>query len=111
MVKDNFETTATQVKLSTLCSKNVELSFTGDRISSDGGLLLLREVEKNVNIIGNISNCVSDNRDQRYIHHTIEELISQRVYQIAAGYEDCNDCDDLRKDMVLKTCVGRLPQS
>ena len=91
--------------------KNVELSFTGDRISSDGGLLLLREVNRQIGLIERISDCISDNRDQRYINHSIEELVSQRAYQIAAGYEDCNDSNELRQDQILKTCVGRLPQT
>lgn len=91
--------------------KKVELSFTGDRISSDGGLLLLREVNRQIGLIERISDCISDNRDQRYIDHSIEELVSQRAYQIAAGYEDCNDSNELRQDQILKTCVGRLPQT
>lgn len=91
--------------------KNIELSFTGDRISSDGGLLLLREVNRQLGLTGKVSNCITDERDGRYIDHTIEELITQRVFQIAAGYEDCNDCNDMREDMILKTCVGRLPQT
>ena len=91
--------------------KNVELSFTGDHISSDGGLLLLRVVENQLGLIDSISNCITDNRDQRYIDHTVKEILIQRVFQIAAGYEDCNDCDDLRDDMIFKTCAGRLPQS
>jgi len=91
--------------------KNIELSFTGDRISSDGGLLLLREINRQLGLTDKISNCISDKRDNRYIDHTVEELITQRVFQIAAGYEDCNDCNDMREDMILKTCVGRLPQT
>jgi len=91
--------------------KNVELSFSGERISSDGGPLLVREVNRQIGLIEQISNCITDNRDQRYIDHTIEELVSQRAYQIAAGYEDCNDSDELRHDQIFKTCVGRLPQT
>lgn len=111
MIKNNSETTATQFELFPLGNKNIELSYTGDRISSDGGLLLLREVENQIGLIKEISNCITDARDQRYIDHTIEELVTQRVFQIAAGYEDCNDSNDLREDMIFKTCVGRLPQS
>ncbi len=58
-----------------------------------------------------ISHCITDTRDSRYIDHSIRELITQHVFQIAAGYEDCNDCNDLRGDMVFKTCAGRLPQT
>ena len=87
------------------------MSYTGEQISSDGGLLLLREVENQIRLIDGISSCITDTRDSRYIDHSITELITQRVFQIAAGYEDCNDCNDLRGDMVFKTCAGRLPQS
>lgn len=99
------------LKLFPVEHKNIELSFTGDQISSDGGLLLLGEVNRQLGLTSKISDCISDKRDSRYIDHTIEELITQRVFQIAAGYEDCNDCNDMRNDMILKTCVGRLPQS
>ncbi|MBI9064396.1 MAG: transposase [Marinilabiliaceae bacterium] len=67
-------------------------------------------MENQLGLIHRISNCIKDERDQRYIDHAIEEMLTQRVFQIAAGYEDCNDCNDLRSDSILKTCVGRLPQ-
>ena len=92
-------------------NKKVELSFSGERISSDGGLLLLREVENQLGILERISFCITDVRDSRYIDHTLKEMITQRVFQIAAGYEDCNDCNDLRSDMVMKACANRLPQT
>ena len=111
MIKNYSETTPIVHELFPVSNKQIELSFTGDDISSDGGLLLLREVEKQTGLINRISNCITDNRDQRYVDHTIREMLTQRVFQIAAGYEDCNDCDDLRDDMIFKTCAGRLPQT
>ena len=108
MIKNNFENTSPILNLFLVSDKKVELTFSGGRISSDGGLLLLRGVENQLGIIDAISKCISDQRDHRYIDHTIKELVTQRVFQIAAGYEDCNDCNDLREDMILKTCVGRL---
>ena len=111
MLKNNFQSTPQNLDLFPISNKPVALSFTGDQISSDGGLLLLREVESQLGLIDRISSCVTDDRDQRYIDHTIKEMLIQRVFQIAAGYEDCNDCDDLRNDMVFKMCAGRLPQS
>ena len=111
MLKNNFKSTPQNLDLFPISDKPVALSFTGDQISSDGGLLLLREVESQLGLIDRISSCVTDDRDQRYIDHTIKEMLTQRVFQIAAGYEDCNDCDDLRDDMVFKMCAGRLPQS
>lgn len=91
--------------------KPVELSYTADKISNDGGLLLLRELEGHLGLINKVSQCITDGRDQRYIDHTVKEMLTQRVFQIAAGYEDGNDCNDLRGDAVIKTCAGRLPQS
>ena len=92
-------------------NKKVELSFTGKDISSDGGLLLLKEVENQIGVISSLTDCITDDRDTRYTQHSINELLSQRIYQIAAGYEDANDCNDLRKDSILKICAGKLPES
>ena len=111
MIKNNFHSETQNLELFPLSDKKVELSFTGETISSDGGLLLLREVDNQLDLIGSMADCIQDHRDQRYISHTKKELLTQRVFQIAAGYEDCNDCNDLRSDTILKTCVGRLPQS
>ena len=111
MLKNIPETSPIIHQLFPVSDKQVELSFSGDQISSDGGLLLLREVENQLGLIDRISSCITDDRDQRYTDHTIKEMLTQRVFQIAAGYEDCNDCDDLRDDMVFKMCAERLPQS
>lgn len=111
MIRNNFESSQQNLDLFPISGKHIELSFTGEQISSDGGLLLVREVENQLGLIDRISNCITDNRDQRYTDHTIKEMLTQRVFQIAAGYEDCNDCDNLRDDMIFKTCAGRLPQS
>ena len=104
-------TTPLRFDLFPIVDKSVELSFTGEQISSDGGLLLLREVENQIGLIDRISNCITDNRDQRCTDHSLKEMLLQRVFQIAAGYEDGNDCNDLRNDMVFKMYAGRLPQS
>jgi hypothetical protein len=111
MINKKYETSATETSLFPVKGKNIDLNFTGDRISSDGGLLLLRELDGQLDLLSSASNCINDIRDQRYIDHSVKELLAQRVYQIAAGYEDCNDCDDLRGDMIFKLCAGRLPQS
>ncbi len=98
-------------RLSAIRNKNIELSYTGKDISSDGGLLLLKELENQIGIISGMSKCINDGRDQRYISHSLEQLLSQRIYQIAAGYEDANDCDELRSDSILKICSDQLPIS
>ncbi|HEY5393318.1 MAG TPA: IS1380 family transposase [Hanamia sp.] len=95
--------------ISPVKNKEVALSFTGSDISSDGGLLLLKECEGQVGIIKSLTNCLADQRHPSYIHHSLEQMITQRVFQIAAGYEDADDCDSLRTDDIFKLCSGKLP--
>jgi len=92
-------------------NREVELSYSGKDISSDGGVLLLKEVENQNKLIEGITDCISDRRNQCYVQHSIYQLLSQRIYQIAAGYEDANDCNDLRNDSIFKICSGQLPVS
>jgi len=91
--------------------KSVIAEFTAEKISSDGGLLILREVENQIGIIQSIANCITDNRHPSYVEHPLYELLAQRVYQISAGYEDANDCNYLKDDPILKMCVGQLPET
>jgi len=111
MISKITENFTPRLDLFPIQGKTIELAFNGERISSDGGLLLLREIDKELNLLSSASNCILDGRDERYIDYSVKELLVQRVFQIAAGYEDCNDCNDLREDMILKICAGRLPQS
>ena len=96
MINENTENFPNELILFPIKGKNIDLSFSGDRLSSDGGLLLLRELDNQLNLLSSASNCILDGRDQRYIDYSVKELLTQRVFQIAAGYEDCNDCNDLR---------------
>ena len=91
--------------------RDVVGAFDGGAISSDGGGLLLREVEFRCSIIGRFSECFTDHRDPGLIEHTVGELLAQRVYGIALGYEDLNDHDDLRFDPLLATLVGKSDPS
>lgn len=97
----------TLFNLSNFGSKKVEVRFTGEQISTDGGLLFLKEVDKNIGLIDSIAACLEDNRHQSYVKHNIKSLLSQRIIQIAAGYEDANDCNELRNDGVLKICCEK----
>jgi hypothetical protein len=89
----------------------MEGRFDAGDISSDGGLMLLARVEAKLGLLRELSNCLTDTRQSSKVVHQLRELLTQRVYQILGGYEDCNDADDLRHDPVLKLCVGRLPDS
>ncbi len=92
-------------------NKRVEVSFTASEISSDGGLLLIKDIERQTGIIKALVSCIEDTRHQSYVDHSLEEIAAQRVYQIVAGYEDANDCNTLRDDTILKMSVGRLPMT
>lgn len=93
--------------LASFGKKKVEVVFNTEKISADGGLLFLREVNNNIGLTDRISACIEDNRHQGYIKHQVNTLINQRVMQIAAGYEDANDCNTLREDGVLKVCCDK----
>jgi hypothetical protein len=97
----------TLFNLSGLGNKKVEVKFTMEKTSNDGGLLLLREVENQIGLIGGLSNCINDERHHSYVKHSIKSMLSQRVMQIAAGYEDANDCNVLNNDEILKLCANQ----
>jgi hypothetical protein len=90
-----------------LGSRVVLADFDGGDITSDGGALLLRETEQLTGILRQFAACFTDHRNPDLIEHTVEELIAQRVYALALGYEDLNDHDDLRVDPLLATVVGK----
>jgi transcriptional regulator with XRE-family HTH domain len=91
--------------------KKVEADFEGGAVTSDGGALFLRVVETGIGVIRRLVDVVRDRRHASYIDHTMKDLISQRVYQIACGYEDANDANTLRLDPGFKTACERLTMS
>lgn len=114
MSKDNTSVSNRQVELelfplSQVQGKKVSASFSSPDLSSCGGLMLVREAEKECDIISRIASCIKDERCQHLVEHSYEEMVRQRVYQIASGFEDCDDCDRLRDDSIMKMCAGRLP--
>jgi Transposase DDE domain group 1 len=97
--------------LPAICRKKVTIAFDGGRLSSDGGVLLLRGVEQHLGVAARVAGCLRDRRDPDRIDHEIAEMLRLRMFLIAAGYEDADDCDALRTDPVFKMAVGRLPES
>jgi hypothetical protein len=91
--------------------RKVRAQFDGGAISSDGGGLLLGQVERCTGILRQFAACFTDHRDPDLIEHTLEQLIAQRVYGLALGYEDLNDHDELRYDPLLATLVGKANPS
>ena len=89
--------------------KPLDVNFSGLDLSSDAGLLLVRQAEQRTKICEGVAECLEDNRAPSKIKHTIGQLVSQRVYQIAGGYEDANDSNYLRHDPILKIACERVP--
>lgn len=88
-------------------SRRVEAGFTAGQVSSDGGALLLREVEGRINLVGRLAGCFTDKRNPERIEHTVAEMLGQRIYGLALGYEDLNDHEQLRSDPLLALLSGK----
>jgi hypothetical protein len=95
--------------LSPVCGRPIVARFDSPHMSSDGGLLALREVELRLGIAHRLAACISDPRAPGRVLHGIDEIIRTRMLMIAAGYEDGNDADTLRADPMFKLAMGRLP--
>lgn len=87
--------------------RKVEAKFNGGDITSDGGVMLLREVDKKLNLIARVANTFKDPRCKSKVRHELLPMLRQRIYGIALGYEDLNDHDTLRKDKAIQTAVER----
>ena len=99
--------TVEQLELHALGRRSVTGRFDGGRISSDGGGVLLREVDLRTGVTARVSRCFVDYRNRASIEHGVDELVAQRIYAIALGYEDLNDHDALRDDALLSVLVGK----
>src|ERR1041384_52839 len=100
---------AAQVEFPFLGARKIRAVFDAKPISSDGGAVLLRQVDRRIGLLDALSATLPDPRDRRYVEHPLVELLRQRVYGIALGYEDCNDATTLRRDPVLKACCDLDP--
>ena len=100
-----------QLNFGFLHRKQVVGEFDGGSLSSDGGLMLVSAADRELGLTQALSRLIPDDRDQTKVIHGLDEMLAQRVYQIACSYEDCNDADDMRRDPVLKTSIGRLPET
>jgi hypothetical protein len=97
--------------LSPVGGKPVQVAFDGGRLTSDGGVLVLAEIERRLGIAERLAGCLKDPRTPERVQHGLAEMIRFRALLIAAGYEDANDCDALRADPAFKMAVGRLPET
>lgn len=90
-----------------LGSRKVVADFTGGQVSSDGGFLLLQQVDRGLGISRMLAGCFSDDRNAGLVEHSVEELVRQRLFGLALGYEDLNDHAQLRRDPLLAVAVGK----
>jgi len=90
-----------------LGTRKVVADFSGGHLSSDGGCLLLREVDRHLGLSKSLADCFTDSRNPELVEHQLPALLSQRVYGLALGYEDVNDHDRLRLDPLFATACGR----
>lgn len=88
-------------------NRSIWMDFQGAKLTSDTGFILLREVDQCFKVIGPMAGQLEDTRSPTHTRHKLFDLVRQRVYQIAAGYEDCNDADLLRIDPGLRLALGK----
>ena len=87
--------------------REIVAEFNGGRISSDGGLPLLQQVDRQGRIVERFAACFEDAREPSQVEHSVEALLRQRLYGLALGYEDLNDHEELRTDALLAAVVGK----
>ena len=101
----------TPLHLAPVGAKAVDLDFDGGQLSSDAGMILLKDIDDHLGLTHDLAAVLSDPRDARRVKFTLHDLLKQRVFQIAAGYEDANDSNTLRDDPIFKLMLDRLPET
>ena len=99
--------TSEQLEFQSFGRRRVTGRFDGGRLTSEGGGLLLREVEQRLNVLSRLAGCFTDYRQAGMVEHPVESMLAQRIYGLALGYEDINDHDTLRRDSLLALLVGK----
>lgn len=99
--------TTKPIEYSRCHSRKVQANFGGGEITSDGGVMLLNQADKLINLTERIAATANDPRNPKKITHTIRDMLRQRIYSLALGYEDLNDHDTLRNDTAIQTAVGK----
>ena len=89
-------------------SREIVARFDGGTISSDGGALLLRQTDQRLNLMSPLAECFLDGRRQDLVEHSVSEMLAQRIYGLALGYEDINDHEQLRNDPLFGVLAGRV---
>jgi hypothetical protein len=109
--KPDRQTEQGQISVNLSLDKQIIAVFDGGLVSSDGGLLLLQKADQRLGLSELAAVCVGDDRRLDLVKHTSQQLFQQRMYGIAAGYEDCNDVARVGKDAMHQQALGRMPNS
>ena len=88
-------------------SRQVSAQFSERQLSTEGGALLLRETDRRIGLLSRVNKCFSDYRHPAFVEHELDELLAQRIYGLALGYEDLNDHEELRRDPLLALMAGK----
>src|SRR4030042_2939552 len=96
------------LQFASISGKKVTAEFTGGEVTSDFGVMTMREIANKIGIIEKLAQTIHDKRHQSYVKHEIIELLTQRIFQIICGYEDANDPNDMRTDPGFKASCGKL---
>ena len=99
--------TAAQIEFPAFKRRKIQAEFSGGAITSDGGVLLLRTIDQRLKLTERVAAQMPDPRDPARVQHEVVDLLRQRVYGIACGYEDLNDHDTLRNDIAFQTAVDK----
>lgn len=98
-----------QLRFPSMPGFTIRGDFDGGTMSSDFGPIILRNIDKQIGLTQRLADAFDDRRHPAYIEHSIRDLFAQRIFQIASGYEDCNDSNKLRKDPMFKIGLDKKP--
>src|SRR5262252_7753694 len=101
--------TSEQLSFHPVAGHTIRADFEGGALSSDFGALLLRGIDRQIGLTKRLTAAIHDKRHQSYIDHPLQDLLAQRIYQIASGYADGNAANSLRRAPMFKLGVDRLP--
>jgi len=101
--------TPTQLRFTPSAGFSVRADFAGGGLSSDLGPMLLRGIDRQIGLISRLTSAIADRRHPGYVQHPMQDLLTQRIFQIASGYEDGNDSQTLRHDPMFRLGAGRTP--
>ncbi len=111
MTSRNTECTPKSYTFGRLEGRPIVTDFKGALMTQDGGLILISELDRQLGVSQRLADCFTDQRDQRYVTHSLKDMVTQRLYGLVQGYEDLNDHDDLRTDGMFEVAIGKLERT